>query len=90
MDVEEELHLEQHALRGMNEGSTPQVADVRAHLAGGMYNSAWERVLEHVAQVFGLGQEGFFEEVLVMQEVEVKAMVHAVQDCARKDFFDFF
>ena len=54
MDVEEELRLEQHALRGMNEGSTPQVADVRAHLAGGMYDSAWERVLERVAQVFGL------------------------------------
>ena len=52
--------MKQHALRGMNEGSTPQVADVRAHRTGGMYNSAWERVLEHVAQVFGLGQEGFF------------------------------
>ena len=61
------------------------MADVRTHLAGGVHDSAWaELLLKHVTQVFGLQQITFFKEIVVMLEVHVKAIVHAVQNCLRE------
>ena len=62
------------------------MADVRTHLAGGVHDSAWaEILLKRVTQVFGLQQVTFFKEIVVMLEVHVKAMVHAVQNCLREE-----